>query len=366
MADDGELLALIVGTFSSVSLDPPLVSFMPMRTSKSFERLRSASSLCINVLAGEQEHVARTIATRHENKFDGVEWTPSPSGDPVLAGSVAWLDTRLDQVIEAGDHYIVLCRVEAMDTPNPVAPLIFFQGGYGTFVIPSLVARMEADLVPAIRQAEAARPILEDLAAAASCEVALLYRTDDELVAVASAVGAGAQGTGGLGQRIPVVPPIADIFVALEGPEAEELWLARAIGCDEAQLAVYRERLAFARDHGYLMSFLPSQGADAYADVTEAMRRYAAGTITPAQERALRATLAQSPVIYGPEEIVPGRTYDLGSLVVAVRDERGMPVHCIRLAQLPQSRPGSEGLGRVAALTDAAHAIKEQLRQVGP
>ena len=91
---DGDILALVVGTFSSVSLDPPLVSFLPMKTSRTFERMQECKSLCINVVGGEQEDVVLTIAQRWENKLDEIDWFPSPSGDPVLADSVALLDTR--------------------------------------------------------------------------------------------------------------------------------------------------------------------------------------------------------------------------------------------------------------------------------
>ena len=61
---DGEQLAMVVGTFASVSLEPALVSFLPMKSSRTFDRLRECDSLCINVLTGQQEHVGRTIAGR--------------------------------------------------------------------------------------------------------------------------------------------------------------------------------------------------------------------------------------------------------------------------------------------------------------
>ena len=102
--DDGSVLAMVVGTFSSVSMDPPLVSFMPMKTSRTFEKMRACESLCINILGGEQEDVVLTIAQRWEDKLAGIDWFPSPSGDPVLADSVAWIDTRISNVVEAGDH----------------------------------------------------------------------------------------------------------------------------------------------------------------------------------------------------------------------------------------------------------------------
>ncbi|WP_231702891.1 flavin reductase family protein [Tsukamurella asaccharolytica] len=126
---DGEILAMVVGTFSSVSLDPPLVSFMPMRTSRTFDRLRECETLCINVMGGGEEEVVATIARRWENKLDGIGWKPAPSGAPVLDASIAWLEASMSQIIEAGDHWIVLCEVHEVEVNDPVPPLIFLQGG---------------------------------------------------------------------------------------------------------------------------------------------------------------------------------------------------------------------------------------------
>lgn len=360
--DQGEQLALIVGTFSSVSLDPPLVSFMPMRTSKAFARLRECGSLCISVLSVDQEQTVRTLATQWPDKFAGVDTFASPSGDPVLAGAVAWLDTRLEQVVEAGDHYIALCRVQAMDMPNPGAPLIFFQGGYGTFSVPSLVTRMEPDIAPAVRQAEAVRPVLERLAADLGCEAALMYRTGEELVAVASAVGPGLRVTCELGQRVPVIPPVADIFVAFAGQAAQQEWLDRCQDCDPAQLAVYRERLAFARSHGYLMSFLPP-GDESYTGLTGALgHRGAGGTMTASQEQDLHAAWAWSDPIYRPRELHGDEEHRLASLVVPVRGADGEVHHSIRLSQLGAD-DGHRARAWVSRLQRAAREASELLAE---
>lgn len=211
----GEHLAMIVGTFTSVSLDPPLVAFLPQRTSKTYARLAECDSLCINVLTGEQEDVSRTIVTRWENKLEGIDWFPSPSGDPVLADSLAWLDVRLEQSIDAGDHLIAMCRIVDMKVNNPVAPLIFFQGGYGRFVIPPLVARMDDDIIAAVHDAVCARDDIDRLANDIGCEVSLLTAVNkDELAAVASAVGHGVLTADSLGLRMPMIPPIGDTFMA--------------------------------------------------------------------------------------------------------------------------------------------------------
>src|SRR4051812_1520426 len=84
VAADGNPAGMVVGTFSSVSLDPPLIAFFPARTSGSFARLRTAQAFCVNVLASDQEPLCRRLATGGADKFDGIRWTPGPLGSPIL------------------------------------------------------------------------------------------------------------------------------------------------------------------------------------------------------------------------------------------------------------------------------------------
>jgi 3-hydroxy-9,10-secoandrosta-1,3,5(10)-triene-9,17-dione monooxygenase reductase component len=134
MCDDGPA-GMSVVSFTSVSLTPPLVAILPARTSTSWPRIAAADSFCINILTARQEALCRIFASSGADKFTGVSWRSAPSGAPILAGTLAWIDCALDQSIEAGDHYIVLGRVRALDIDGErvADPLIFFQGGYGTF-----------------------------------------------------------------------------------------------------------------------------------------------------------------------------------------------------------------------------------------
>ncbi|WP_245607231.1 flavin reductase family protein [Pseudonocardia spinosispora] len=133
VGEDGRPAGMAVGSFTSVSLDPPLVAFLPDRSSSSFPRIRTASSFCVNVLAADQEAVCRAFATRGGDKFAGVGWQPAGSGAPRLDGVAAWIDCDFESVQEAGDHYIVLGRVRELDSTDERPPLVFFQGGYGRF-----------------------------------------------------------------------------------------------------------------------------------------------------------------------------------------------------------------------------------------
>ncbi|NLS68204.1 flavin reductase [Bradyrhizobium brasilense] len=130
---DGAPVAMVVGSFTSVSLDPPLVAFLPARTSKSWARMSACGRFCINVLAKHQRTICTHLASRAENKFNGLPYRKSPAGQPIIDGIVAWIDCELHNVIEAGDHFIVVGRALALAVEHEHRPLIFFQGGYGEF-----------------------------------------------------------------------------------------------------------------------------------------------------------------------------------------------------------------------------------------
>lgn len=121
---------MTAGTFTSVSLDPPLVAFLPGKSSSSWPRIEETGKFCINVLSAEQEGLCRSFAVSGNDKFAGVDWYPSPSGLPILAGVVIWLECVLRDVIDAGDHVIALGEVINMETVQDVAPLVFHGGKY--------------------------------------------------------------------------------------------------------------------------------------------------------------------------------------------------------------------------------------------
>jgi flavin reductase (DIM6/NTAB) family NADH-FMN oxidoreductase RutF len=130
---DGAPAGMVVGSFSSVSLDPPLVAFFPDKGSSSWPRIARAGRFCVNVLASDQQHLCRRFAARGTDKFSDLPYRLSTNGSPVLDEVVAWIDCTLEAVHEAGDHFIVLGRVLELDIARADEPLLFFRGKYGNF-----------------------------------------------------------------------------------------------------------------------------------------------------------------------------------------------------------------------------------------
>jgi flavin reductase (DIM6/NTAB) family NADH-FMN oxidoreductase RutF/alkylhydroperoxidase/carboxymuconolactone decarboxylase family protein YurZ len=161
---DGRHAGFVVGSFTSVSLEPPLVGFFPDKGSTSWPKIERARSFCVNVLSASQEDVCRRFASRAEDKFAGLSFRKTPSGSPLLDGVVAWIDCDLESVQEAGDHYIVLGRVRELDVESPSPPLVFFQGGYGRFA-PLSLAEVRAEALRMLDGAPEGDPLGEPAAA---------------------------------------------------------------------------------------------------------------------------------------------------------------------------------------------------------
>lgn len=361
---DGTPLAMVVGTFSSVSLDPPLVSFLPMKTSGTYQQLAECTSMCINVLTADQEGLGREIATRRSDKLAGLDWRPSPSGAPILTDCLAWLDVRLEQAVEAGDHLIALCRVDHLAVENPVAPLLFFQGGYGAFVVPSLVARIDADIAAGVHEAVASRAELEALAQDLDCECTLLKVVNrEEMAAVGMATGPGKSPDSGLGARLPIIPPIADAWAAWLPEDEQDYWLSKAAGADETRREIYRRRLEFCREEGFVYSRCSGEEVT-FASLQEATTRYASTRPTPAEVREIREriTEATSPEAYALTPLVDEERYDIASIIVPVSDARGEKSLNLRVSDLPRRTTGTEVRSWVDAIKTTARDIEVSLR----
>jgi 3-hydroxy-9,10-secoandrosta-1,3,5(10)-triene-9,17-dione monooxygenase reductase component len=120
-------------SFSSVSLDPPLVMFIPAKTSRAWPVMQRAGHFCVNFLAADQAEISNVMASKGADKFAGIDWSPSKTGAPLLDGVVGYVDCTVHSVHEAGDHYVVIGRVQDMDLSTTESdPLLYFEGSYRT------------------------------------------------------------------------------------------------------------------------------------------------------------------------------------------------------------------------------------------
>jgi 3-hydroxy-9,10-secoandrosta-1,3,5(10)-triene-9,17-dione monooxygenase reductase component len=116
-------------SFHALSLEPPMVLFAVALSSTSWPRIRRSGRCCVNVLAGDQEYVARTFATSGIDKFADQSWAPAPDGCPVLDGVLAWFSCTIAEIHPGGDHEVVTAQVHALHVAE-LAPLVFHQGQY--------------------------------------------------------------------------------------------------------------------------------------------------------------------------------------------------------------------------------------------
>jgi len=128
-------VGIAIGSFASISLDPPLVGFFLGSQSSSLDPLEESGHFCVNILGADQTELCGTMASRSDDKFDGVDFSPAPgSGAPLLGGVHAYIDCRVENIVPAGDHVLVIGRVLALDTvDDDLDPMVFYKGQYGTF-----------------------------------------------------------------------------------------------------------------------------------------------------------------------------------------------------------------------------------------
>jgi flavin reductase (DIM6/NTAB) family NADH-FMN oxidoreductase RutF len=127
--EDGSFLGLTASSFNSVSLEPPLVLWSLAQRANSLPVFSGNSHYVINVLSAQQAELADRFAQPSKNRFEGVEFTFSPTGLPILAGAAAWFECHNRSRYPEGDHVIFVGEVECCDVlPQP--PLIFHGGRF--------------------------------------------------------------------------------------------------------------------------------------------------------------------------------------------------------------------------------------------
>lgn len=128
--DCGEPVGMTMGSFTSVSLDPPMVGFFPGKSSTSWPRIAQAGRFVVNILAAHQVDLCRAFAARGADKFASCTWRSADNGAPVINGAIAWIECSISQVFDVGDHWFVLGDVASLTADGGSDPLVFFRGQY--------------------------------------------------------------------------------------------------------------------------------------------------------------------------------------------------------------------------------------------
>lgn len=128
--EDGGPVGFTCQSFTSLSLDPPMVALAPAKASTSWPRIARAGAFCVNVLGEDQEALGRGFAASGTDKFAGVAWHVGHVGAPVLDGCLAWVECDLASIHDAGDHELVTGTVRHLGTGKG-GPLLFYRGRYG-------------------------------------------------------------------------------------------------------------------------------------------------------------------------------------------------------------------------------------------
>jgi len=132
-ADGGEPVGMACNSFTSVSLDPPLVLFCAAKTSTTYPRIQAAGRWAANVLGEDDEEICRLFAQKDTDRFAHVAYGIGATGAPVLERALAFVDCVTEVEHEAGDHLIVVGRVVELGYRAEGKPLLFYRGGYGRF-----------------------------------------------------------------------------------------------------------------------------------------------------------------------------------------------------------------------------------------
>jgi len=126
---DGKPCGITANSFSSVSLEPPLVLWNIAKVSNSLEAYLQAEHFAINVLANDQQALSSHFARSEHTLFDGIDYSLSSDGAPLLPGTLATFECRTQDIHECGDHYVIVGEVSAFASGDQ-DPLLFYSGGY--------------------------------------------------------------------------------------------------------------------------------------------------------------------------------------------------------------------------------------------
>lgn len=358
-------VGMAVGSFTSVSLDPPLVAFLPDKSSSSFPKIRDAGCFCVNVLADDQESVCRSFAAKGADKFAGIGWRAAGSGAPIIDGGVAWIDCDIEDVLDAGDHYIVLGRVRDLEVAAHRSPLLFFRRGYGRFTPASLSAPAEPDLLGRLRVTDRARPEMERLAAELDLGCLAVTAVGAELVTLAGAGRSfGVDAGDHLGQRMPFLPPLGALFVAWDDAHATQEWLDRLDpDMSEHDRQLYLDMVDRVRRRGWSIAVSTSSWIAFELTLANLSSRPTRGELESVHE----AARSVGPASHEPSDsVLDGQSVRVRNISAPVFGEEGDVVLMLTIIGLPRSCDPLDLDRMRSRLLAATHAITDALGGAPP
>ena len=145
--EDGKPTGFVVGTFQSLSLDPALVTFCVDKSSSTWPVLRASAKFTANILSVGQEGICKALGRKGEDKFQGLTYDDSAIGTPRLPDAAAWLDCRVLSEVVAGDHFVIIATIAAMDVGHGNS-LVFCEGKLGSYQAPQLTEAAKAPPQP--------------------------------------------------------------------------------------------------------------------------------------------------------------------------------------------------------------------------
>lgn len=121
---------MAASSFTSVSIDPALVSVCVAKTSSTWPRLSRLPSLGLSVLSAEHGTVARALSAKGIDRFASVEWAKTESGAVFVHGATLWLEATPYKVVDAGDHQIVVLEIDSLLMAPDIEPMIFHRSSF--------------------------------------------------------------------------------------------------------------------------------------------------------------------------------------------------------------------------------------------
>jgi flavin reductase (DIM6/NTAB) family NADH-FMN oxidoreductase RutF/DNA-binding IclR family transcriptional regulator len=344
----------VVGSFTSVSLDPPLIAFFPDKASTSWPKIEVAGRFCVNIIGADQEQLCRQFAAKGNDRFEGVRWRPASTGSPVLEGVVAWIDCELESVTEAGDHFIVLGAVRQLEIEEPSLPLLFFQGGYGRFAPLSLTASNSSGaLTEQLRTVDLVRPQMEALAKDLKARCIATAPTHHVLAVTASAGATNVTAAATMvGQRFPFAPPTGSAYAAFMDEDGVQDYLSLIDDSDQRE--EQRRRLDAVRERGYSVGLI----SEAQRQFVSAMDRLAEDPEAVTHED-LHGLI--NDLTYDPPELTPEAKRDIRTITVPVFGPSGTPALAFTLYGFPKPSSDTGIDDYIERATEAARLATERL-----